>query len=317
MSETLLPSVKPHYPVVVVSDTHLGMRNGAAELLSEFLDHMTCDRLILNGDIIDGLRLSARRPRPFTEAQARAIDSINRKVAEGVDVVYIPGNHDARLRGLARAGEKSHQKFMGIQFENSLEMTDAHGRKLLFTHGDRLGAMPGIAKGLPKWLDAAIYDYTYVALTRASALIDKLGHLTLRRHFGLAAKTRRAIETRNGDKIAREDMAIRYAHEHGYDGIVCGHFHAFEKRTSKEGVLYLNSGDWVENYTALVFDKGGDWRVLDWGRERTLRGLSRAFNLRAAPNPNAQYRPATHKMLAEIDRIWPGKQKKSKTVKYQ
>jgi predicted phosphodiesterase len=35
------------------------------------------------------------------------------------------------------------------------------------------------------------------------------------------------------------------------DGVVCGHIHKTEMR-SIGGVLYCNSGDWVESCTALV-----------------------------------------------------------------
>lgn len=291
------------FAVVIISDTHLGMRNGAPDLLCEFLHHVRCDRLILNGDIIDGWRINHRPPQQFPEAQARVLDAINRKIAEGVEVIYIPGNHDAELRRMGLFGKK----VLGIQFEKSLDFIDPKGRRMLIMHGDQLGSMPGIAKGLPKWLDRAIYDYSYVGMTRISAAFDRVAHMVMKCHLGLVSRTRRMIENFNGDKAAREDMAINHAKKlGGYDGIICGHFHAEENRLSKDGIMYLNSGDWVENYTALTMNHQGDWNVLKWGKERHAAGIKRAFRKAAKDNPDKEFRPATEKLIAHIHRIWPG-----------
>ncbi len=46
-----------HYKTIIVSDVHLGTNNSKAKELVRFLKKNTCERLILNGDIIDGWRL--------------------------------------------------------------------------------------------------------------------------------------------------------------------------------------------------------------------------------------------------------------------
>ena len=43
-----------HYRTLVLSDIHLGTSHSKTEEVSHFLNHVDCDRLILNGDIIDG-----------------------------------------------------------------------------------------------------------------------------------------------------------------------------------------------------------------------------------------------------------------------
>ena len=48
---------KNHYKTIVVSDVHLGSKGSKAKELSRFLRANTCDKLILNGDIIDGWQL--------------------------------------------------------------------------------------------------------------------------------------------------------------------------------------------------------------------------------------------------------------------
>ncbi|NUO00399.1 MAG: UDP-2,3-diacylglucosamine diphosphatase, partial [Saprospiraceae bacterium] len=53
-----------------------------------------------------------------------------------------------------------------------------------------------------------------------------------------------------------ENTAIRLAAEQGYDYVICGHIHRPQMRevpVKDQVVTYLNSGDWVENLTALEY----------------------------------------------------------------
>jgi UDP-2,3-diacylglucosamine pyrophosphatase LpxH len=54
-----------------------------------------------------------------------------------------------------------------------------------------------------------------------------------------------------------EQTAIDIAIENEYDFVLCGHIHqpAFrEVETDKGKTTYLNSGDWIENLTALEYE---------------------------------------------------------------
>jgi UDP-2,3-diacylglucosamine pyrophosphatase LpxH len=56
-----------------------------------------------------------------------------------------------------------------------------------------------------------------------------------------------------------ENTAAEIAIENGYDYVVCGHIHQpqIKKIAVKDKeVTYLNSGDWVENATALEYTEG-------------------------------------------------------------
>ena len=46
--------LRTYYPTVVLSDIHLGTSHSKTIEVSNFLKSVNCDRLILNGDIIDG-----------------------------------------------------------------------------------------------------------------------------------------------------------------------------------------------------------------------------------------------------------------------
>ena len=50
-------NIRPHYRTVVLSDIHLGTSHSKVNQVSDFLSAVDCDRLILNGDIIDGWSL--------------------------------------------------------------------------------------------------------------------------------------------------------------------------------------------------------------------------------------------------------------------
>lgn len=290
-----------HYPVLVISDTHLGINNGAGEMLCEFLRNTTCDKLILNGDIIDGIRLNNRKAADFPELDKRVMDAINRKIAEGTEVVYIPGNHDTALRRMGLFGKT----VMGLRFEKSLDFTDAKGRKFFISHGDSFDRGQTNPRKLPMTL-YKIFDHGYVAATRLSAAVDRVSRKIIRRPFALAAKARGVIE---GPVLHsaehHEATATDYARQHGYQGAICGHFHKEAQKTTKDGVIYLNSGDWVESFTALAMSKDGDWSVIKWPKKRAALHLNRKESLRA--NPDAAFRPATEKMLAEIRKVWPGR----------
>ena len=49
--------LRTYYPTVVLSDIHLGTSHSKTIEVSNFLKSVSCDRLILNGDIIDGWHL--------------------------------------------------------------------------------------------------------------------------------------------------------------------------------------------------------------------------------------------------------------------
>lgn len=69
-----------------------------------------------------------------------------------------------------------------------------------------------------------------------------------------------------------EKTATELAVEQGYKYVICGHIHQpkmIRKIVKNETCLYLNSGDWVENLTALEYDKR-KWRIYDHQKEKKL-----------------------------------------------
>ena len=113
---------------VIISDVHLGTPDCKAREVNHFLRSIRCEKLILNGDIIDGWQL--RRAGYWTKAHTRFI-RIVLKMLEKRDtrVIYTRGNHDDVLAA-----------FLPLEFEN-LHIVEDHihegvrGRYLVL-HGD-------------------------------------------------------------------------------------------------------------------------------------------------------------------------------------
>ncbi|HEY7901720.1 MAG TPA: metallophosphoesterase, partial [Caulobacteraceae bacterium] len=136
------------YRAVFISDIHLGTRGCQAELLLDFLRHMSCERLYLVGDIVDGWRMKGGWFWP--QAHNDVVQKILRQARKGATVTYIPGNHDDRVRD-----------FCGVHFGGVVVARDAihqtaDGRRFLVLHGDEFDA----AVRLAPWL-AFAGDWAY------------------------------------------------------------------------------------------------------------------------------------------------------------
>jgi UDP-2,3-diacylglucosamine pyrophosphatase LpxH len=68
-----------------------------------------------------------------------------------------------------------------------------------------------------------------------------------------------------------ENSVAREAARRGMHGVVCGHIHRATMR-DVHGVLYCNTGDWVESCTALVERPDGTLELLAVGSEAQPAG---------------------------------------------
>ena len=72
------------------------------------------------------------------------------------------------------------------------------------------------------------------------------------------------------DKCDFEEVASDLAIENGYDYVICGHIHQ-PKILIKENkfgkTMYLNSGDWVENFTALEY-QFKRWKIYNYNKDK-------------------------------------------------
>jgi UDP-2,3-diacylglucosamine pyrophosphatase LpxH len=240
------------YRSVFLSDVHIGTRGCRADLLLEFLRRVECGRLYLVGDIVDGWRL---RKSWYWNADFDAVlRQIMGMARRGVEVIYIPGNHDEMLRdwlGLEVAG---------VRLLAEAVHEGADGRRFLVIHGDEFDGVIRYAKLLAHLGDWA-YTWALVLNRWFNAARRRLGYPYWSLSQWLKRQVKEAVKA-----IDRFETALAgEARRRGLQGVICGHIHHAEMRMVN-GVLYMNDGDWVESYTALVEHDDGRFELLDWPR---------------------------------------------------
>jgi len=85
--------MKEKYKTKVISDVHLGIRNSRVKELVKFLKKHRCEKLILNGDIIDGWQL--KRSGEWKKKHIKFFRIIMKAIErQKTKVIYLRGNHD-------------------------------------------------------------------------------------------------------------------------------------------------------------------------------------------------------------------------------
>jgi len=243
---------KRHLDVAVISDVHLGTFGCHATELVNYLKSISPELLILNGDIIDGWQFNKRY---FPISHIQVIKEIMSLLSTGTRVVYITGNHDEMLR-----------RYCDLQMGN-FQLTDKlvleiNGKKTWFFHGDVFDATTkGSAKLIAK-LGGQGYDLLILFNRFVNAILKVFGQQKMSLSKKIKNGVKKAVSWINNFEQTAAELAI----EQKYDYVVCGHIHQPQKRTikSKDGeVVYLNSGDWIENLTALELE-AGEWNIYQY-----------------------------------------------------
>lgn len=235
--------------VVIISDIHLGTYGCHADELIQYLRSIQPKILILNGDIIDIWQF---RKRYFPASHMQVIKEIFGLMSKGTEVVYITGNHDEALRrysGLNMGNLKLTDKFV----------MDLDGDKTWVFHGDVFDATTkGSAKIIAK-LGGHGYDLLILVNSAINWVLKSLGKEKMSFSKKVKNSVKKAV-TWIGDF---EQTAAELAIEKGYKNVVCGHIHQPQIRevtTEKGSITYMNSGDWIENLTALEYNNG-KWNI--------------------------------------------------------
>ncbi|MHC0441666.1 UDP-2,3-diacylglucosamine diphosphatase [Flavobacterium sp. 3-210] len=234
---------KRNVELVIISDVHLGTYGSHAKELNNYLSSIKPKTLVLNGDIIDAWQF---RKSYFPKAHLRVIQRIIGMASKGTKVYYITGNHDEILR-----------KFSDMNMGNfSLVdklVLELDGKKAWIFHGDVFDASVQHSKWIAK-LGGLGYDYLILTNRFANWCLTKLGREPYSFSKKIKASVKKAVKFISDFETTATDLAI----EKKYDYVICGHIHEPKIATieNKHGsTLYLNSGDWVENLTALEYHK--------------------------------------------------------------
>lgn len=239
---------KRELDLVILSDIHLGTYGCHAEELLRYLKTITAKTIILNGDIIDMWQFSKRY---WPKSHMQIIKHITGQLAKGAKIVYLTGNHDEMLRKFAgfRLGS--------FQIDNKKVVT-LDGKKAWIFHGDVFDVTMKYSKWLAK-LGAAGYDMLILLNTFVNFILNFFGKGKISLSKRVKDSVKSAVKFINDFEMTAAEIAI----SKGYDYVICGHIHQPEMKrivTEKGEVMYLNSGDWIENLTALEFNRGA-WKI--------------------------------------------------------
>ena len=240
---------KRRVPVVVISDVHLGTYGCHATELLRYLKSIRPQVLVLNGDIVDIWQFSKNYWPP---AHMRVVRYLTGLAAKGVKIHYLTGNHDELLRKFAGL------KLGSFRLDNKLVLDLPHGRTWLF-HGDVFDVTMRHSRWLAR-LGGHGYDLLILINRSVNYLLDKLG----RPRVALSKLVKERVKSAVAAVSNFEDTAAAIAADEGYRYVACGHIHQPEIKalaTEKGEVIYLNSGDWVENLTALEYTPEAGWQL--------------------------------------------------------
>ena len=247
-----MKSVKREVEILVLSDIHLGTYGCHAKELYRYLKSVQPQKVILNGDIIDAWQFSKRY---WPKSHMRIIKQFIAWITEGIEVVYIPGNHDEMMRRFVGF------KLGSFRIENKLSLK-LNGGKAWFFHGDVFDVTMKHSKWLAK-AGAMGYD-TLIQLNRVVNFISN--KFFGKGNISLSKKIKNSVKSAVSFINDFEETATSIGAENGYKYIVCGHIHRPIIKncvTSHGDVVYLNSGDWVENLTALEYHNG-NWQMYQY-----------------------------------------------------
>ncbi|CCQ11893.1 Ser/Thr protein phosphatase family protein,UDP-2,3-diacylglucosamine hydrolase [Pseudoalteromonas luteoviolacea B = ATCC 29581] len=250
-----------YYPTIWISDIHLGYKDCKAEFLLDFLSNTHCDTLYLVGDIVD--LWSLKRQFFWHSSHYKVLETLQQKVSQGTNVIYIPGNHDETFRRYVG------QSLMGIEVAHSYIHTTQQGKRLLLVHGDDFDSVTRY-----NWFVSWLGDQGYDLLLFLNRWSNRIRRFFGGRYWSLASWLKKRVHKAVSAIDAFERAAIREAKRQGVDGIVCGHIHQPNIRI-QDGIIYCNDGDWIENCTALVEHQGGQLALVHWSDVRKVLHIER------------------------------------------
>jgi len=237
-----------HYRYLILSDLHLGSSDSNPKKLLKFLKSHTFDNLILNGDIIDAWKL--RRGGSIRPKELEVLKYFL-KLSKNIKVVYLRGNHDDFLDHMIPI------QFGEIEIVNQYDI-EIDNKRYYVIHGD---VFDRITKEL-KWV-AQIGDIGYTFLIKINKIVNHIRKAQGKSYYSFSKEIKKKVKKAVNYISDFEENLANLAKSKGYDGVICGHIHHPEIKDIG-GVMYYNSGDWVESMSALAYNGKNDWEIIEY-----------------------------------------------------
>ena len=254
------------YKTIFISDVHLGSADCKIDQINYLLRNTTCEKLVLNGDIIDSWAL--KRGGKWLRSHTLFFRFILKKAEKyKTDVIYLRGNHDDFLWRVLPF------EFDRIKIVNEHIHESPHG-KYICVHGDGFDAVTTNHK----WL-AVIGDFGYVQLLRLNRVYNWVRKLRGKPYFSLSKAIKAKVKSAVSFVGNYEDQLQKFAKKNNCEGIICGHIHtAADKKIGD--IHYLNSGDWAESLTAIVETTDREFKLINFEELKEEVTMMRLKNAR-------------------------------------
>ncbi len=240
--------LRTYYPTIVLSDIHLGSEHSKTKEATEFLQSVDCDKLILNGDIIDGWQLK-KSGKKWKKEHTQFFKTLMKMMENyGTEVIYVRGNHDDFLDLLAPF------TFANISIVKEY-LHKSGGKRYYVTHGDIFDTVTSNMR----WL-AMLGDMGYTFLLWVNKLYNQYRLKRGKSYFSLSQKIKNKVKSAVSYISDFEKELVSLAKIKHCDGVICGHIHQ-PANIFYGDTHYLNSGDWVETMSALVERENGEWDI--------------------------------------------------------
>lgn len=238
------------YKAIIVSDLHLGTKDSKCDEFLEFLDNHPTELLILNGDIVDGWAIN--RGAKWKKSHTKVLGKIL-KLSNKIQVVWIRGNHDefiSEFIGNSFGGVEFREDYI-IRYQEWIEYDRWENKCYYVFHGDVIDVFITKYKWISK-IGSIGYDLA-LWLNRVYNNYRKWRKLP---YQSISQKIKEGVKKAVSYVNDFEVTAIKMGENKGCNGVICGHIHQPKDRMIN-GKRYVNSGDWVENMSAILIDHKG------------------------------------------------------------
>jgi len=207
---------------LIVSDTHIGSRFCKKDDLIKLLQETKYDQLILNGDIIEFLKIPTFTP---------LVMDIIRGVDFTKEIIYVIGNHDISLSGFIG------QTFKNVKFVKEFFFEEG-GRTFKIEHGDKYERGIVHSRVLMKIISAA------------QDVLELFFNINLSDWYTKLKFNKRKVKRLWDIMDLNENI----------DVLIMGHTHVPEVLIwidEEENIkTYVNTGDWVSHATYVEIIDG-------------------------------------------------------------
>jgi UDP-2,3-diacylglucosamine pyrophosphatase LpxH len=210
-----------------------------------FLDSINTELLILNGDIIDfdAIRRGSKWKNKHMKVIVKLLD-----MSRHTEIIYIRGNHDNDVKDL-------YQNTLGnIKFMDEYIYSVGNKKYLVF-HGDKIDVTTKY-----KWL-TQIGSIGYDIALRLNTWYNRYRELMGKPYYSISKIIKENFKKAVSFINDFEKNACNYAKTIHCDGVICGHIHIASIKIIN-GIEYYNSGDWVENFSALALTHNNNWELI-------------------------------------------------------